>query len=229
MGTKTRSDRSDRDRSRDRDRSSSKDYRDKDRGGSRYASGANASSRHRSRSRDNYRRRSRSPRVRQSFRGGRDRDRSRSRSRDRSFFTSFRGSNGSSYRESDRDRYNNRRRGGTRGRSRSRSRDRGDGFRGRKSEIDKEKLLAIAKKNAVRLLSSDNLMGMDHDRLIAIKSGGQNLRQLTDSPACKNTNIQEATLQLDPTAACVRQPNYPASTTMPAAGVHQHMHCSVPH
>ena len=74
----------------------------------------------------------------------------------------------------------NRRRGGTRGRSRSRSRDRGDGFRGRKSEIDKEKLLAIAKKNAVRLLSSDNLMGMDHDRLIAIKSGGQNLRQLTD-------------------------------------------------
>ena len=74
----------------------------------------------------------------------------------------------------------NHRRGGTRGRSRSRSRDRGDGFRGRKSEIDKEKLLAIAKKNAVRLLSSDNLMGMDHDRLIAIKSGGQNLRQLTD-------------------------------------------------
>ena len=74
----------------------------------------------------------------------------------------------------------NRRRGGNRGRSRSRSRDRGDGFRGRKSEIDKEKLLAIAKKNAVRLLSSDNLMGMDHDRLIAIKSGGQNLRQLTD-------------------------------------------------
>ena len=74
------------------------------------------------------------------------------------------------------------RRGGNRGRgrSRSRSRDRGDGFRGRKSEIDKEKLLAIAKKNAVRLLSSDNLMGMDHDRLIAIKSGGQNLRQLTD-------------------------------------------------
>ena len=41
-------------------------------------------------------------------------------------------------------------------------------------------MLAIAKKNAVKLLSSDNLMGMDHEQLIAIKSGGQSLRQLTD-------------------------------------------------
>lgn len=32
----------------------------------------------------------------------------------------------------------------------------------------------------MKLLSSDNLMGMDHDKLIAIKSGGQSLRQLTD-------------------------------------------------
>ena len=45
-------------------------------------------------------------------------------------------------------------------------------------KVDAE--MAIAKKNAVRLLSSENLMGMDHDRLIAIKSGGQSLRQLTD-------------------------------------------------
>ena len=42
-----------------------------------------------------------------------------------------------------------------------------------------EKLLAIAKKNAVKLLSSDNLMGMDHAKLVAIKSGGQSLSQLT--------------------------------------------------
>ena len=40
--------------------------------------------------------------------------------------------------------------------SRSRSRDRG--FRGSRTAVDKEKLLAIAKKNAVKLLSSDNLM-----------------------------------------------------------------------
>ena len=32
----------------------------------------------------------------------------------------------------------------------------------------------------MKLLSSDNLMGMDHEQLIAIKSGGQSLRQLTD-------------------------------------------------
>ena len=63
-------------------------------------------------------------------------------------------------------------------RSRSRSRDRG--FRGSRAAVDKEKLLAIAKKNAVKLLSSDNLMGMDHARLMAIKSGGQSLSQLTD-------------------------------------------------
>ena len=61
--------------------------------------------------------------------------------------------------------------------SRSRSRDRG--FRGSRTAVDKEKLLAIAKKNAVKLLSSDNLMGMDEDRLKAIKSGGQSLSQLT--------------------------------------------------
>ena len=31
----------------------------------------------------------------------------------------------------------------------------------------------------MKLLSSDNLMGMDHDRLVAIKSGGQSLATLT--------------------------------------------------
>ncbi|XP_040571096.1 uncharacterized protein [Lepeophtheirus salmonis] len=67
---------------------------------------------------------------------------------------------------------NNRRR-----KRRSRSRD--DYFRTSRSAIDKEKLLAIAKKNAVKLLSSNNLMGMDHNRLVAIKSGGQSLNQLT--------------------------------------------------
>ena len=40
--------------------------------------------------------------------------------------------------------------------------------------------MAIAKKNAVKLLSSDNLHGIDHDRLIAMKSGGQTLGQLTE-------------------------------------------------
>merc|ERR1712223_1280568 len=156
-----------RSRSRDRDsrshtksrrdsRSVSKDHRDKGR------------SHYRSRSRD--RRRSRS-------RDRSDRRRSRSRSRDR-HFTSFKSSrDGRGYREDrrerDRDRY-------SRSRRRSRTRSPRDSFRGSRSEIDKAKLLAIAKKNAVKILSSDNLMGMDHDRLIAIKSGGQSLRQLTD-------------------------------------------------
>ncbi|XP_059079126.1 protein Son-like isoform X2 [Tigriopus californicus] len=78
-----------------------------------------------------------------------------------------------------RNRYSIRSRSRSRERRRSRSRSR-DRFRGSKAAIDKEKLLAIAKKNAVKLLSSDNLMGMDHGRLLAIKSGGQNLAQLTD-------------------------------------------------
>ena len=69
----------------------------------------------------------------------------------------------------------------SRSRSRSRGRRNGDDFysRGSRAAIDKAKLLAIAKKNAVKLLSSDNLMGMDHDRLVAIKSGGQSLATLT--------------------------------------------------
>ncbi|CAB4066218.1 SON [Lepeophtheirus salmonis] len=46
-------------------------------------------------------------------------------------------------------------------------------------QLTRKKLLAIAKKNAVKLLSSNNLMGMDHNRLVAIKSGGQSLNQLT--------------------------------------------------
>eukprot|EP00095_Tigriopus_kingsejongensis_P003437 maker-scaffold110_size354795-snap-gene-2.25 protein:Tk03437 transcript:maker-scaffold110_size354795-snap-gene-2.25-mRNA-1 annotation:"conserved hypothetical protein" len=65
-------------------------------------------------------------------------------------------------------------------RDRPRSSPPRDSFRGSKAAIDKEKLLAIAKKNAVKLLSSDNLMGMDHGKLLSIKSGGQSLNQLTD-------------------------------------------------
>ena len=103
--------------------------------------------------------RSRSPEWRGGFGG-----RSRSRSRDR-------------YRSRGRSPY--RRRGPRYRTSRSRSREDG-GFRGSRSAIDKEKLLAIAKKNAVKLLSSDNLMGMDERKLKAIKSGGQSLEQLTD-------------------------------------------------
>jgi len=96
---------------------------------------------------------------------GTTRRRSRSRSRDRS------------RRSRSRDRS---RRGRGRSRSRDRSRDRNDGgFRSSRAEIDKAKLLAIARKNAVKLLNSDNLMGMDHDRLMQIKSGGQSLGQLT--------------------------------------------------
>lgn len=45
-------------------------------------------------------------------------------------------------------------------RSRSRSRDRG--FRGSRSAIDKAKLLAIAQKNAVKLLNSNDLKGLSH-------------------------------------------------------------------
>jgi len=138
---------------------------------------AHRSSSRRSRSRDRVRARSRSRdrgRDRDSDRGrggfgyhdyrGATRRRSRSRSRDRS------------RRSRSRDRSR---------RSRSRDRDRrrsprGDkSFRSSRAEIDKAKLLAIARKNAVKLLNSDNLMGMDHDRLVAIKSGGQSLSQLT--------------------------------------------------
>ena len=75
--------------------------------------------------------------------------RSRSRSRDR-----YRGRGRSRSRSRSRD--GGWRRRGRRYMSRSRSRDRG--FRGSRTAVDKEKLLAIAKKNAVKLLSSDNLM-----------------------------------------------------------------------
>lgn len=128
-------------------------------------------------------------------------DRSGRRSPDRSHRSVSRRRSGSRHRDRDRyDRYSsrsdrnghsryhdshNRHRHSRRTRSRSRDRQRTrsrsrDRFRGSKAAIDKEKLLAIAKKNAVKLLSSDNLMGMDHGRLLAIKSGGQSLNQLTD-------------------------------------------------
>ena len=49
-----------------------------------------------------------------------------------------------------------------------------------RSKINKEKLLEIAKKNAAKILKSGgDFMGMDQDRLIAMKSGGQSLDELT--------------------------------------------------
>ena len=97
-------------------------------------------------------------------------DRSRSRSRDR-----------------------DRRRGRGRSRSRDRSRSREDREREDRYErnkrrqekhlrtkINKERLLEIAKKNAAKILKSGgDFMGLDEDRLIAMKSGGQNLDELT--------------------------------------------------
>ncbi len=111
------------------------------------------------------------------------RRRSRSRSRRRNEYYR-RSSRHSPRRDGPRDRDYRRGRNYYRSPSRSPRRRRRprDGFRDAapRAAIDKEKLLAIAKRNAVKLLSSDNLMGMDHDRLIAIKSGGQSLRQLTE-------------------------------------------------
>jgi len=150
----------------DRDNS----YRDSRSSRDKY-SGSSRSYRSRSRSNDRYN----SSRSRRS----RSRSRSRDRSRGGGYFTSFRSSrDGHGYRERDRERDRDRYSRSYKRRSRSRSRE--NSFRGSRKEIDKAKLLAIAKKNAVKILSSDNLMGMDHDRLIAIKSGGQSLRQLTD-------------------------------------------------
>ena len=174
-----------RDRDRKRSRSKSREYerrisfKDRD--------NYNRDSNTRSSTRDKYSGSSRSYRSRsrsndRSYNNS-SRRRSRSKSRDRSrgggYFTSFRSSNsGQGYRERDRERDRDRYSRSYKRRSRSRSRE--NSFRGSRKEIDKAKLLAIAKKNAVKILSSDNLMGMDHDRLIAIKSGGQSLRQLTD-------------------------------------------------
>jgi len=144
------------------------------------------SSRHRSRSRDGYDSRtsrgrdshddrsSRSRRSRSPYdRVKRERyDRKRSRSRSRS-----------------RDRVRRRER-----RSRSRSRD-GSWERERdelyernkrrqekhlRSKINKERLLEIAKKNAAKILKTGgDFMGIDEDRLIAMKAGGQSLDELT--------------------------------------------------
>jgi len=89
----------------------------------------------------------------------------------------------------DRDSYGNRSRYRSRSRSKSRERyrepDRYELNKQRqekhlRSKINKEKLLEIAKKNAAKILKSGgDLMGMDQDRLIAMKSGGQNLDELT--------------------------------------------------
>eukprot|EP00092_Neocalanus_flemingeri_P030880 GFUD01033535.1.p1 GENE.GFUD01033535.1~~GFUD01033535.1.p1 ORF type:complete len:1145 (+),score=381.41 GFUD01033535.1:62-3496(+) len=49
-----------------------------------------------------------------------------------------------------------------------------------RSKINKTKLLEIAKKNAAKILKSGgDLMGMDQDRLISMKSGGSSLDELT--------------------------------------------------
>lgn len=104
---------------------------------------------------------------------------SRSPSRENSYKT-YRGRRSRS-KSFDRYRTTSRRYNKSRSRSRSRSKKSKDDFYtgGSRAAIDKAKLLAIARKNAVKLLSSDNLMGMDHDRLVAIKSGGQSLGTLT--------------------------------------------------
>ena len=49
-----------------------------------------------------------------------------------------------------------------------------------RSKINKEKLLEIAKKNANKILKSGgDFMGMDQDRLVAMKAGGSSLDELT--------------------------------------------------
>lgn len=49
-----------------------------------------------------------------------------------------------------------------------------------RSKINKERLLEIAKKNAAKILKSGgDFLGMDEERLIAMKAGGQNLDELT--------------------------------------------------
>lgn len=49
-----------------------------------------------------------------------------------------------------------------------------------RSKINKERLLEIAKKNAAKILKSGgDFMGLDEERLIAMKAGGQNLDELT--------------------------------------------------
>merc|ERR1719513_265962 len=49
-----------------------------------------------------------------------------------------------------------------------------------RSRLNKEKLLEIAKKNAAKILKSGgDYLGMDTERLIAMKSGGQSLDEIT--------------------------------------------------
>ena len=49
-----------------------------------------------------------------------------------------------------------------------------------RSKINKERLLEIAKKNAAKILKTGgDFMGIDEDRLIAMKSGGTSLDELT--------------------------------------------------
>ena len=49
-----------------------------------------------------------------------------------------------------------------------------------RSKINKERLLEIAKKNAAKILKTGgDFMGIDEERLIAMKSGGTSLDELT--------------------------------------------------
>ena len=151
-----------------------------------------ASKRSRSRSRTRRRSYSRGRDSRDRYSSSRSyRRRSRSYSRDR--YSSRRRSPYD--RDRDRDRYSRRRYSRSRSRSRTRSRSRERRARAAeerynrmmrkqerhlRSKINKEKLLEIAKKNANKILKSGgDFMGMDQDRLVAMKAGGSSLDELT--------------------------------------------------
>merc|ERR1719347_1634756 len=139
------------------------------------------SSRRRSRSyeRRSYgRRRSRSPYDRKA-RSKYERSRSRGRYRDRERYS--RRSRSRSGRRHRREYSDSR----SRSRSRERAEDRYERNKRKqekhmRSKINKEKLLEIAKKNASKILKSGgDFMGMDQDRLVAMKAGGTSLDELT--------------------------------------------------
>ena len=154
-----------------------------------------ASKRSRSRSRTRRRSYSRGRDSRDRYSSSRSyRRRSRSFSRDR--YSSRRRSPYDRERERDYgDRYSRRRYSRSRSRTRSRSRSRERRARAAeeryermrrkqerhlRSKINKEKLLEIAKKNANKILKSGgDFMGMDQDRLVAMKAGGSSLDELT--------------------------------------------------
>ena len=112
---------------------------------------------------------------------------SRRRSRSRSRRSPY---SRSSYRRNRSPEYGFRRREGSYDRDRSRERRRRKeeerlemlrrkAERHERSKLNKAKLLEIAKKNAAKILKSGDLLGMDQSRLIAMKTGGQSLDEIT--------------------------------------------------